>query len=111
MKNKYIYNATLNYVHDGDTINVDFDLGFGIFFKNQNVRLYGINAPELKGITKESAILSKQRLTQLLDGQNIIIETLKDKKGKYGRWLGKIYVNDSLINDILINENLAIPYL
>jgi micrococcal nuclease len=107
----YRYNAIVNSIHDGDTLNVDIDLGFGIWLRNQNIRLYGINAPELKGLTKEAALKSRSRLSELVIGKKIIIETIKDKKEKYGRWLGKIFVDNIFINNILISEGLAIPYM
>jgi micrococcal nuclease len=110
MKAEYRYNVILNSVYDGDTINVDINLGFGVWLKNQNIRLYGINAPELRKESREKGLKTKERLIELLSDKKIIIETLKDKKEKYGRWLGKIYVENVLINDVLVSENLAIVY-
>jgi micrococcal nuclease len=107
----YTYDATVNSVYDGDTINLDIDLGFGVWLRNQNIRLYGINAPELKGLTKESAIKSRDRLSSLVSGKKVIIETIKDKKEKYGRWLGKIFVDNICVNDVLISEGLAVSYM
>jgi micrococcal nuclease len=107
----YKYKGLVNSVFDGDTLNMDIDLGFGVWLRNQKIRLYGINAPELKGLTKEAALKSKTRLTELVLGKEIIIETIQDKKEKYGRWLGKIFVQDLLINKVLVSEGLAIPYM
>jgi micrococcal nuclease len=106
----YKYKAIVNSVHDGDTLTLDIDLGFGVWLKNQTVRLHGINAPELKGLTKESAIRSKNRLIDLVLGKNVILESIKDKKEKYGRWLGKIHIDGILVNEILIKEGLAISF-
>jgi micrococcal nuclease len=107
----YKYKALVNSVSDGDTLNLDIDLGFGVWLRNQKIRLYGINAPELKGSTKEIALKAKSRLTELVLGKEIIIETLQDKKEKYGRWLGKIFVQDLLINKVLVSEGLAVPFM
>jgi micrococcal nuclease len=106
----YRYKGLVNFVSDGDTLNLDIDLGFGVWLRNQKIRLHGINAPELKGLTKEVALKAKSRLTELVLGKEIIIETLQDKKEKYGRWLGKIFVQDLLINKVLVSEGLAVPY-
>jgi micrococcal nuclease len=107
----YIYKAIVTSVHDGDTVRADIDLGFGIWIKNQPLRFYGINAPELKGETKEAALKTRDRLKELLLNKEIIIETINDKKEKYGRWLAKITCNNILINELLIQEKLAVKYL
>lgn len=107
----YTYTAFVTGVHDGDTITVNIDLGFGILLTNQHIRLIGINAPELKGKTKQEAIKSRDRLKELVLEKEIKIETIKDKKEKYGRMLGKIWVNDVLINDLLLTEGLAVPFM
>jgi micrococcal nuclease len=107
----YKYKGLVNSVFDGDTLNMDIDLGFGVWLRNQKIRLYGINAPELKGLTKEAALKSKSRLTELVLGKQIIIETIQDKKEKYGRWLGKIFVRDLLINKVLVSEGFAVPFM
>ena len=107
----YIYKAIITSVYDGDTIRADIDLGFGVWIKNQPLRFYGINAPELKGDTKESALKTKNRVKELLLNKEVIIETVKDKKEKYGRWLAKIIHNSILINELLVQEGLAVKYL
>ena len=107
----YTYSALVTEVYDGDTITVDIDLGFGIKLIDQKIRLFGINSPELKGKTKSEGIKSRDKLTQLILNKQIKIETIKDKKEKYGRLLGKIWVEQTLINDVLISEGLAVPYM
>ena len=111
MKTDYRYNAIVVSIYDGDTLNVDIDLGFGVWLRNQNVRLYGINTPELKGLTKESGIKSRDRLRELVLNKNIVLETIKDKKEKYGRWLGKIFIDNVVVNEVLVKENLAVPFM
>jgi micrococcal nuclease len=107
----YTYNAYVTEVYDGDTITVDIDLGFGIKITNQKIRLFGINAPELKGKTKAEGIKSRDKLTELVLNKQIKIQTIKDKKEKYGRILGKIWIDETLVNDVLITEGFAVPYM
>lgn len=107
----YTYSALVTDVYDGDTITVDIDLGFGIKITNQKIRLVGINAPELKGKTKAEGLKSKNKLTELVLNKQIKIETIKDKTEKYGRLLGKIWVEDTFVNNLLVTEGYAVPYM
>jgi micrococcal nuclease len=113
----YEYNAKVIRVYDGDTIWADLDLGFGIWMRNQSIRLLGINTPELRGESKEAGIVSRDRVIELLDsaGNECIIRTSKGKQtGKYGRILGEIWIPDQQtlsVNDILLNEGLAVEYM
>ncbi len=106
----YEYKATVTKVYDGDTITVDFDLGFGIVLKKQTIRLFGINTPEVRGSEKADGIISRDALRQRILGKQVIIKTSKDKKGKYGRWLGEVFVADENINQWLISEGYAKKY-
>lgn len=108
----YQYQAKILKVIDGDTLKVEFDLGFHIKF-SETVRLFGINAPELHGIDKDNGIKSKLRVEQLLPvGTMVEIETIKDEKEKYGRYLAKIHLADgTILNERLINEGLAKPFM
>ena len=106
----YEYKALVTKVYDGDTITVDFDLGFGIMLKKQTIRLFGINTPEVRGIEKADGIISRDALRQRILGKQVIIKTSKDKKGKYGRWLGEVFVADENINQWLISEGYAKEY-
>lgn len=108
MENKmYTYKAKYITNYDGDTITVDIFLGFGIILKEQKLRLYGINAPELKGKDKEKGKASKDYLSSILT-ENLIIKTYKDKKEKYGRWLADVY-NDKgdYINGYMVKYGYA----
>ncbi|NJO90817.1 MAG: hypothetical protein HC831_19010 [Chloroflexia bacterium] len=112
----YEYNAFVNGVYDGDTITVDIDLGFGVFMKNQKIRLFGINTPEIRGEERNLGLISRDILRKWILEKNIIIHTQKDQKGKYGRWLGTIIIKDESgishnINEKLLNEGYANPYL
>ncbi len=104
-------------VVDGDTIDVDIDLGFSVSF-SQRLRLAGIDTPESRTIDKAEKILgleSKEYLkSKLKDAKDIIVKTEKpDSKEKYGRILGWIYVDGSTksINDQMIEDGYAWGYL
>jgi micrococcal nuclease len=103
----YSYQATVIRIIDGDTVELSIDLGFSINFK-QIVRMYGINAPEKN---TEYGKVTLQRITDLIPPGTIVkIETIKDKKEKFGRYLGIIYKNSTNIGLQLILEGLAIQY-
>jgi micrococcal nuclease len=104
-------------VVDGDTIDVDIDLGFNISY-SQRVRLAGIDTPESRTSDKAEKILgleSKEYLkSKLKDAKLIVIKTEKpDSSEKYGRILGWLYVNGDTIsiNDHMIEDGYAWGYL
>ena len=104
-------------VVDGDTIDVDIDLGFDISFSSR-VRLAGIDTPESRTTDKAEKALgleSKEYLKkQLKDATSVIIKTEKmNSSEKYGRILGWIYVNGDTVslNDKMINDGYAWGYL
>ena len=106
----YEYRAYVRRVYDGDTITVDIDLGFGMVVTNQKVRLLKINAPEIRGKQRPEGLKSRDALRSKIANKWIIIKTKKDKKGKYGRWLAEVWIDDVLINDWLISEGFAKEY-
>ena len=92
------YNFKLVKVVDGDTIDVDIDLGFGIWLKKQRIRMMGIDTPESRTSDKEEkvyGILAKEKLIALLS-QSRSLRTFKDAKGKYGRILADVIVYDGV---------------
>ena len=107
----YYYKCNITKIYDGDTITCDIDLGFGIILQKQKIRLYGINTPEIRGEEREEGLESKHKLIEFLENKDIVLESIKDKKGKYGRWLGIIYANGINVNDLLIEHSLAVKYL
>ncbi len=108
MKNKlYFYRAKVVDVYDGDTCRVDIDLGFNISIKREKIRLSGINAPELRGKEREEGLRSRNYLRELILGKEIYLETEKDRKGKYGRYLGTIWVKDENDKYFNVNEKLV----
>jgi len=106
----YEYRAFVRKVYDGDTVTVDIDLGFDVVLKNQKIRLVRINAPEVRGKERQEGLKSRDALRAKIGNKWIKIKTQKDKKGKYGRWLGEIWLEDTNVNDWLLSEGLAIPY-
>ena len=108
---KYQYKAIVKSVYDGDTLKADIDLGFGVWMHDQTIRLFGINAPEIKGTVKSLGITSRDRLTDLILNKEILIETIKDKKEKFGRWLGVVFYENKNINGLLIEEGFAEKYV
>ena len=104
------YRAFVRKVYDGDTITVDFDLGFDILLKNQKIRLADINTPEVRGQQRAEGLISRDALRSRIANKWVIIKTTKDKKGKYGRWLGEVFLGDRNINDLLVEKGLAEVY-
>lgn len=101
-------------VYDGDTCTLRLDCGFGVSVV-QTIRLYGINAPELKGDSHDSGLKSRNFLMEKLkSADSITIKTIKDKTEKFGRLLGIIFIDEDFsksVNESLIEEGLAVEYL
>lgn len=105
------YKAIVRKVYDGDTIRADVDLGFGMWVMNKSFRLYGINAPEVRGVSIQEGYKSRDWLREQIPlGSEIIIKTKKDKQGKYGRYLVVLYLDDRNLNEEMINLGLAKKY-
>ncbi len=109
----YLYKATVVRVVDGDTVDVDIDLGFYTWIKKQRIRMVGIDAPEPRGEGKEAGIAATAFLKNLIEGKEIIIRTIKakdggDSRGKYGRWLGRLFINGLDVNQHMIDAGHAI---
>tara|TARA_R110002110_G_scaffold375984_1_gene585788 strand:+ start:70 stop:504 length:435 start_codon:yes stop_codon:yes gene_type:complete len=108
----YEYNCEIKRVVDGDTVDVIIDLGFDIFYKSR-VRLYGIDTPESRTRNKDEKVrglMSKQYLINELEKGQVVIKTHKDKKGKFGRVLGEMYVGDKNINLMMVDDHMAVEY-
>lgn len=106
----YKYRAFVVSVYDGDTITVDIDLGFNVWKMAEKIRLYGIDTPEIRGEEREDGLIAKDWLESKIKGKEIILETVKDRSGKYGRMLGIIWYDGDCINDLLVEEELAEVY-
>ena len=95
----YKYKAKVIKVVDGDTIDCNVDLGFHMTAKIR-FRLAKINTPEVRGIEKKEGLAAKEWLINFLEqiDYNIIVKT--KKTGKYGRWIGHLYVNEDDVDSI-----------
>jgi|TARA_R110002012_G_scaffold42912_2_gene116402 micrococcal nuclease len=110
----YEYGCKVTRVVDGDTVDCILDLGFSILHKCR-VRLFGIDTPESRTRDKDEKVRGKLAAKFLKDaiddGKKVILRTkLKDSKGKYGRVLGEIIVDDININVTMIENYLAVAY-
>ena len=108
MMDIYVYKANVTKVYDGDTITCDIDCGFGVVLMKQKIRLYGLNAPDVRGDSKEQGIISRDKLREKILNKEIRLKTIKDKKGKYGRYIATVYLDTENINDWLVENNLAV---
>lgn len=104
----YAYRAFVRRAYDGDTVTVDIDLGFGVLLQGQTVRLLRINAPELRGESREAGLRSRDALRSRVSNKWVVLRTERDKKEKFGRWLGEIWLGDECINDWMLSEGLAV---
>ena len=115
----YHYPCKIIKVVDGDTVDVDIDLGFGVWMRNQRIRMYGIDAPESrtsKQTEKKYGLASKRFLEDMCDDKNgLVLRTHKDKKGKFGRILGELWRTtnyaDQSINEYMLEKYHAVRYM
>ena len=108
----YEYSCEVKRIVDGDTVDVIIDLGFDISYASR-VRLFGIDTPESRTRDKDEkarGLISKDFLKSYLDKGGVVIRTRKDKKGKFGRILGEMLVEDININELMIKEHHAVKY-
>lgn len=111
----FTYRAIVTSIYDGDTMTVDIDLGFHSWMRSQKIRLYGVDTPEIRGEERPEGLKVKAELLKIcLPGTHIILQSLKDKSGKYGRWLGIVWPTSGAIetslNQWLLDNGMAEPY-
>jgi len=111
----YQYKAIITKVIDGDTVDVDIDLGFEVWLRNQRIRLYGIDTPESRTSDKVEKVfgnLAKEKILSFCPvGAKIVLQTkADDSRGKYGRILGELIVDDVNVNQYMIDNNYAVEY-
>ena len=111
------YKCNLVKVVDGDTVDVDIDLGFGVWLRKQRIRLYGIDTPESRTrdkVEKVYGLAAKDFLSKMLSTGEISIKTHKDAKGKFGRILGELFMKTSVgelsVNQSLVENSHAVRY-
>ena len=121
----YEYRCKVLKIVDGDTVDVDIDLGFGIILKNERVRIMGIDTPESRTrdkVEKQFGLAAKYRLKGMLDNKSgPILKTQinkkgEDMKGKFGRILGDFTVYHGptdawrMVTEIMVEEGHAVAY-
>jgi len=108
------YKCKLVKIIDGDTIDVDIDLGFDVWLKKQRIRLYGIDTPESRtsdDIEKIYGTAAKNFLIKWTGAGDLTLKTYKDDaRGKFGRILGEIWTLDTNINEKMIEKHHAVKY-
>jgi|TARA_R110000822_G_scaffold35982_10_gene101390 micrococcal nuclease len=124
----YEYKCKILRVVDGDTVDIDIDLGFGIWVHKERVRMMGIDTPESRTrdlVEKQFGLASKVRLKELLPVGSIQIlkteidKSGEDKKGKFGRVLGDFLIERKVggsheqnvrVTSIMIDEGHGVKY-
>ena len=110
----YEYRCKILRVVDGDTVDVDIDLGFGVWMHKQRIRMYGIDTPESRTrdlVEKKFGLASKQYFKDwAAKYDSVLVESTE--KGKFGRILGRIYNPDmsECYNDKSIEDHHAVVY-
>ena len=107
------YQAKIDRVVDGDTVDAEISLGCSVAIK-ERLRLYGINTPETRTrdrAEKKRGLEAKRWLIDRLADKDIIIHTHKDKKGKFGRYLATLFVDGENVNQEMIDRGLAVEYM
>jgi len=111
-ENLYHYRARVVSVYDGDTCTVDIDLGLHAWIHEEKLRLARINAPELAGEERPAGLAARDFLKSLIDGQEIHLQTIKDRREKYGRYLAEIFVQHhgarANVNDLMVQNGHAV---
>jgi micrococcal nuclease len=121
MQTQNEYDVTVIKVVDGDTVDVDIDLGFGVTLTDERVRIMGIDTPESRTRDKVEDLFgeaAKARLKELMKNGGKLITTEdrkgEDMKGKFGRILGDFKVDyngeTKTVTDILVEEGHAVAY-
>jgi micrococcal nuclease len=117
----YEYRCKILRIVDGDTVDVDIDLGFGVWLHRERVRIMGIDAPECRTKDKEEkkfGLAAKEWVKdQMPIGSHQILKTEidksgEDKKGKFGRILGDFLLEDG---EVRLTEKMTaaghcVPY-
>lgn len=111
----YEYRCIIVKVIDGDTVDVDIDLGFGVWMKKERVRFMGLDTPESRTSDKEEKVFGLMAKDFVLEkmpvGSEQVLKTFKDDKGKFGRILGDFLIDGkkSLVES-MIHNRLGVAY-
>ena len=105
--------VSIDRVVDGDTIDVDIDLGFGVWMRNQRIRMHGIDTPESRTRDleeKKYGLAAKDFLIKWTNAGGLTLKTHKDDRGKFGRILGEFFINGKNINQLMVDNGHAVEY-
>ena len=115
----YEYRCKILKIVDGDTVDVDIDLGFGVWLKKERVRMMGIDTPEsrtrdkvekLFGLTAKQYVKDNMPTNSMQVLKTEIDRSGGDKKGKFGRILGDFILDDKRLTDMMIEDGHAVAY-
>jgi micrococcal nuclease len=116
----YEYKSKVIKVVDGDTIDVDIELGFDILLSNQRIRLKGVDTPESRTRDleeKKFGLLAKEVVKSYCPiGSTVTLRTSKDERGKFGRILGDFIIYEAETDSwttlckVLVNKHYAVAY-
>jgi len=115
IQDPFLYKCVISRIVDGDTVDVDIDLGFGIWLRKERVRVAGIDTPEKRTKDKVEKVFglaaTAKAHTLIPEGTNCIIRTRRDKAGKYGRTMGDFVLEDgTLYTANMIESHHAVVY-
>ena len=115
IQDPFLYKCVIQRIVDGDTIDVNIDLGFGIWLYKERIRIAGIDTPEKRTrdkVEKVFGLAATAKAHELVpEGSHCIIRTRRDKAGKYGRTMGDFVLEDGrLYTNIMIESHHAVPY-
>ena len=114
----YEYRCKVTRVVDGDTVDVDIDLGFGVWLHKERVRLHGIDTPESRTRDleeKKFGLMAKEIVKKWVpEGSTQTLITRKDKSGKYGRILGSFKIvfeeEETTLNEWMVKYKYGVEY-
>ena len=115
----YEYRCKILRVVDGDTVDVNIDLGFGMWMHKERVRMMGIDTPESRTrdkVEKKFGLASKQFVKDMMPvGSKQVLKTQidrsgEDKKGKFGRILGDFLIDGKKLTETMIKEGYGVVY-
>lgn len=113
----YVYKCKITNIVDGDTIDVDIDLGFSTWLHNERIRIAGIDCPETRTrdpIEKVFGNLAKERVEELLPiGEIFYLKSIEYRRGSFGRILGDILFDlegKRTLTNILLEERHAVVW-
>ncbi len=120
---EYFYEADIKSVYDGDgsfkcdihkvyTIDIGFniEISFTLTWRNRSIRLFGVDTPEMRKEQREAGTVVRDFVREKILGKRVMIETIKDSTGKYGRLLAHIFVEERLLSSILLEKGYAKEY-